>query len=267
MRAGMRGILLFLLPLPLLLKAVVSLWAGDIRATLASGVPYAVLLLGALIAREGLVRETRYLERPLALAPPPPLKAIAAILLGVGTALAAYVIAGHDPLIAALFGGGAFAGTLLYYGTDPRRLAVASGDHGIGIDELGTALKQAYAKLDGINEARKAIASREFQERLSEIVGHSEAILKLIEEDPRDLGRARKFLHVYLDGVLAVTRQYAQTHAKTQSAVLEQNFRALLIDMETVCKEQREKLLQNDLLDLDVQIEVLSTRLKREGVL
>jgi hypothetical protein len=263
----MRGILLFLLPLPLLFKAVVSLWAGDLAATLGSGIPFAVLLLGALIAREGLVREARYLDRPLAFAPPPPLKAIAAVMVGAGAALAAYAAAGHTLIIAALFGAGALAGTLLYYGADPRRQKVGAAGSGIGGDELGTALKQAYAKLDGINEARKAIPSREFQERLTAIVGETEAILKLIEEDPRDLGRARRFLHVYLDGVLGVTRQYAETHPKTQSLELEQNFRALLMDMETVCKEQRQKLVQNDLLDLDVQIEVLSTRLKREGVL
>ena len=39
------------------------------------------------------------------------------------------------------------------------------------------------------------------------------------------------------------------------------------MDMETASKEQYQKLMQKDLVDLDVQIEVLSTRLKREGVI
>ena len=36
--------------------------------------------------------------------------------------------------------------------------------------------------------------------------------------------------------------------------------------METVCQEQYQHLVDNDKVDLDVQIEVLTTRLKREGV-
>ena len=47
---------------------------------------------------------------------------------------------------------------------------------------------------------------------------------------------------------------------------LEANFRQLLVDMESTFDEQRKKLIENDLTSLDVDIEVLNTRLKREGV-
>jgi len=40
----------------------------------------------------------------------------------------------------------------------------------------------------------------------------------------------------------------------------------LLVDMQNTCEEQYGKLLQHDASDLDVQIEVLSDRLRREGV-
>jgi hypothetical protein len=261
------GILLFLLPLPLLFKAIAGLWGGDIGQLFGNGASYAVSVLGALVLRRGLIREARYLERPLALTPGPPLKALGAVLIGIATGLAAHLAAGHDAIIATLFGAGALIGTLLYYGLDPRKKSLPAGDFGIGLDELTSALKAAYAKLDGINDARRAIRSREFQDRLNTIVGHSQAILKEIEEDPRDLRRARKFLNIYLDGVLGVTRKFVAASAKGGAPELEQNYRALLMDMETVCKEQHEKLRQNDVVDLDIQIEVLSTRLKREGVL
>ena len=48
---------------------------------------------------------------------------------------------------------------------------------------------------------------------------------------------------------------------------LEQNFRNLLDSIETVFKEQKDKLLEEDLFDLDVQMEVLATQLKHEGVI
>lgn len=259
--------MLFLLPLPLLFKAASGLWSGDLGALLFNGGPYALFLLGALLARQGLVKEVRYLERPMALSPPPPLKTIAAVIIGLATGAAAHFAVGHNLLIAAAFAVGAAAGVVMYYGWDPKKRKMAAGDHGVDADELSAALGEAYGKLDGINTARGSIKSREFQERLDAIVAQSDAILKEIERDPRDLRRARKFLNVYLDGVLGVTNKFIEAHPKAQTFELEQNYRAMLMDMEQVCKEQHEKLIQNDVFDLDVQIEVLSTRLKREGVI
>jgi len=40
----------------------------------------------------------------------------------------------------------------------------------------------------------------------------------------------------------------------------------VLVTIEQVFGEQQQKLLENDVLDLDVQIEVLKTQLEREGV-
>ena len=47
---------------------------------------------------------------------------------------------------------------------------------------------------------------------------------------------------------------------------MEANFRQLLIDMEDTFETQHQKLLENDLLSLDADIEVLNARLRREGV-
>lgn len=265
-RLGLKGLLLYVLPLPLLFKAIGGLWGGEFATLVGNAIPYAVFVLGAIVARRGLERELHYLERPFALSPPPPLKALAAGLIGLATGLAAWLAAGYDPFIAAAFAVGAATGMVLYYGPDPKKRTLAVGDHGVDHEELSTALADGYRKLDGISAARGRLPSREFQDRLGVILDRSEAILKEIEADPADLRRARKFLNVYLDGVLGVTNKYIEAHPKSQSFELEQNYRAMLVDMEAVCKEQHEKLVRNEAFDLDVQIEVLSTRLKREGV-
>ena len=129
------------------------------------------------------------------------------------------------------------------------------------------ALETARAKLDRIENASKGIRNREFQSRIKSILGSAYLVLDEIENDPRDLRRARKFLNVYLDGAVEVTERYAATYEKTQSGTLEQGFSELLEDMEHVFKEQHDKLLQDDELDLDVQMDVLRQRLRREGVM
>jgi 5-bromo-4-chloroindolyl phosphate hydrolysis protein len=127
-------------------------------------------------------------------------------------------------------------------------------------------LKQAYGRLQGIESAARRIAVPEFGERLDRIIDIGRHILAEIERDPKDASRARRFLNIYLDSAERVTTEYARTHRQIRSRPLEQNFRQLLIDMERTFEDQHRKLLENDVLSLDVEIEVLNARLKREGV-
>lgn len=265
-KQGAAGLALFLLPLPLLLKAVVSLWSGDFPALLSAGGAYSGFVAAALLMRRGLRGEQDYAARPFAMDRPPPLKAMAAALVGVATGFAAFAAAGHAPAIATCFGIAAAAGTVLFYGRDPGRRSVpSSGAGGVG-EEGGAMLADAYRRLDLIDATGRELASVEFKQRLASIVTSIENILKLIEKNPRDIRRARKFLKVYLEGAQRIADQYARTHRHETPAELEHNFRTLLVDMENTCNEQYEKLLQDDVLDLDVQIEVLSARLRQEGV-
>ena len=128
------------------------------------------------------------------------------------------------------------------------------------------AIEQAERKIAEIDAASRGIRNLELRARLTRISELARKILRVIEEDPTDLRRARKFLYVYLDGAKTVSKGYVRTHQRSQSAELETNFRNVLITIENVFQEQHAKLLENDILDLDVQIEVLATQLKREGV-
>jgi 5-bromo-4-chloroindolyl phosphate hydrolysis protein len=262
----MAGALMYLLPAPVFLKAIVALWAGNLDMLVNAGVASALFLLAATLARRGLKREIEYRERPRASAPPPPLKAAAGALLAAATGFAAFAVAGHALPVAVVFGAIAALGYFLFYGTDSRGRELAPSLSRGSADEVGAILRDAYQRLDSIEQASARIGTKEFRQRLGTIVGATENILKAIEEDPRDLRQARRFLNVYLDGVQRVTEQYARTHPRTQSLALEQNFRTLLVEMENICDQQYTKLMQNDALDLDVQIEVLNTRLKQEGV-
>jgi 5-bromo-4-chloroindolyl phosphate hydrolysis protein len=257
---------LFLLPLPLVLATVASLVAGDVgRLGLSSGALACLWGAGALSWR-ALVAEARYFlgERP----DPPvvPLKLLSAMLTAAGAALAA-LAGGHalaSALVFALLGG---AGYLAFYGRDqrPRRVSVTVMP-GVDRGAVTRQLKQAYGRLRGIEAAAHEIAVPEFGERLGRITRIGRRILAEIERDPRDATRARRFLNVYLDGAERVTLEYARTHRHVRQRPLEDNFRQLLIDMETTFAEQHRKLLKQDALSLDVDIEVLNARLRREGV-
>lgn len=258
---------LFVLPLPLLFAIIAALVAGDVeRVGLAAGALGSIWTAG-LLSWRALVAEARYMLGERAELPRVPRKAISAVLTSLGAGLAASA-AGHELAAAGVFAAFGAGGYLAFYGRDmaPRRILVPAIE-GIDTSSVAHELEQAHGRLRRIRAAAREIHVPEFCERLDRIIAVGHRILGEIERDPRQASRARRFLHLYLDSTERVTSEYARTHRQVRDADLEQNFRQLLIDMEGSFLQQHQKLLQHDTTALDVEIEVLSARLKREGMM
>ena len=66
-----KGVLMFLLPLPVLFAAIASLARGHLGGLLGNAAGYALFLVGALLLRQGLLSEAEYDRRRVAKAPWP----------------------------------------------------------------------------------------------------------------------------------------------------------------------------------------------------
>ena len=117
---------------------------------------------------------------------------------------------------------------ILRYGYDPQH------DHtkdtplvGVTTEELVQIFDEAEANLNEIESAAGRINNLELRRRLQNISIKTREILSLIEQDPKDLRRARKFLKVYLHGARSVTTQYANSPQADENAELKQNFRKM----------------------------------------
>jgi 5-bromo-4-chloroindolyl phosphate hydrolysis protein len=261
------GLLLFLLPLPLLAGTLISLFRGDLDGFILHTASYLLFLAGALLNRRGLHNAYEYENHHIARAPTYPLKALGAAATAAGAALTAFTI-GYGIILSACFGASALLGCYLIYGVDPRKEKPVLDSLGLDTtDQFLEAIEQADDNITAIEQANREIRNPELTRRLNRISEQGRQILALIEENPRTLRRARKFLNVYLEGTKRVAEGYARTHRRTPSEELEENFRRVLITIEAVFEEQNQKLLEHDLTDLDVQIEVLATQLQREGVI
>jgi len=257
---------LFVLPMPLFLAVLVDLFSGELgRLALTGGALGSLWTAGALAWR-ALVAEARYYLGQRLDPPRFPLKAASLALTALGSGLAA-TAGGHEAAVALVYAAMAAAGHAAFYGRDLKKHPIeVAATPGVDRQAVTAQLKRAYGRLRGIEAAAKTIAVPEFGERLTRITAVGRDILREIERDPRDAVRARRFLNLYLDSAEKVTVEYARTHRHLRNRPLEQNFRQLLIDMEQTFSEQHEKLLENDALALDVEIEVLNARLRQEGV-
>ena len=262
-----RGILLYILPLALVPASILSFAYGDFTRIVTNIGGCAAFLLAANFLRKGIAAEKQYQDKKITQPPKWPLKTLATLIVSTATAWIAFMGADHSFFASLAFGLGAFAGMVLLYGFDPRQEKMVSGSHGYTAEEISQTIEEAEEQILGIEQASKQIHNREFNQRIQTISEHAREILGMLEEDPGDIRRARKFLNVYLDGALKVTEGYADMQRKHQSKQLTQNFDNVLKTIESVFIEQKQKLLEDDVLDLDVKIEVLAAQLKHEGVI
>lgn len=262
-----RGLLLYLLPLALIPASILSFIYADLSSIIINVGGCVLYFFAARLLRNGIAAEKHYLDKKITRAPKWPLKLLSAIIVAGTTAILALVGADHSFLVSLCFGIGAFAGMYLLYGFDPHQEKMVAGSHGYSAEEISQTIDEAEERITGIERANKQIHNRSFNQRLTRICEYARDILEMLEQDPGDIRRARKFLNVYLDGALKVSNGYADMQRKHQSEKLTDNFDTVLQTIESVFIEQKQKLLEDDVLDLDVQIEVLTTQLKHEGVI
>lgn len=263
---GSTGLLLYVLPflaIPATIKAFIT---GNLAGIIINASGYALFLFAASLLRRGLIAEATYHEKRVTHAPKWPLKTCAAIVVALTTFYMAWQGAQNTFWVAIAFGFGALLGMYLSYGFDPRAEKTVTGAHGYSTEEISKTINEAENVILSIENANHHIRNVEFNDRIDRICETARSILVELEANPATIRRARKFLLVYLDGASKVTEGYASTHQQVTSRELEKNFRNLLDSIETVFKEQKDKLLEEDLFDLDVQMEVLANQLKNEGV-
>lgn len=261
------GWLLFFLPLPLIPALFISLLKGAIWPAAATVAGIGLFIGAGISTRYGLVREREYKNKKFATAPRLKLKLIGGLLTAAGTFMCARLLVNHGLVFSMFTASLSLVGYYLSYGFDPMKdKAAPSAGFGYTNQEVAEAIEEAEKKIHGIRIAARKIKNPELHKRLIRISESASKIVSIIEDSPEDLRRARKFLNVYLDGAHKVAKGYVKTHAQVQSDELESNFRNVLVSIEKVFSDQYKKLLEHDVLDLDVQIEVLDAQLKHEGV-
>lgn len=266
-RLRLKGLLLYVLPMPLLFAAVSALLHDRATIAILCAINFALAMSAAALARKGMLRESRIASGGgLMYEGNLPYKLIAALLLACVSGLTAYYVVQYSLFTSLISAFATPLGFYLYYGFDPVVRAKKKSTFGMSDAEFATILDEAKSKIADIEVARKAIHNIELKDRLRRIIQETQKILDTIEKDPHDIKRARKFLKVYLEGVQQVTQGYARTYASSPSPELADNFRRVLDTIETVIADQQRKLVANDVSDLDIQIKVLQMQLEKEGV-
>jgi len=261
-RVGARVNFLFIAPVPMLLVAFQMEPTGLFLKFVAFG----IMMLAAWLTKEGLVAEDAYHARRVAKKPAIPRKIFGSVLTGIGLALAGLNPETFSLLNPALY---FILGTVLHFiafGPDPLQDKGTEGMNEYQTDRVARVVDEAERHLAAMKDAIRRAQVPALERRVSDFVETARGMFRVVEEDPRDLTSARKFLGVYLLGARDATVQFADLYARSQNDEARTDYEALLDDLESSFAQKTEKLLLDDKSSLDVEIEVLRDRLEREGV-
>lgn len=259
-RMGGRVNLLFIAPLPMVWQA----FRGDSLVMIFYLAAFGVMILAAWMTREGVKAQDAYDARNIAKRPVLPRKMIGSVLTGIGMATAG--LAGLGTIEAIIF---AVLGALLHitaFGADPLTDKGAEGVDPFQSDRVARAVDEAEKRLAAMSDAILRAEDRATTARVEQFQATVRDMFRTIEDDPRDLTPARKYLSVYLMGARDATIKFADLYARTGDTKAKADYTALLDDLETNFAAQTDKLLSDDRTDLEIEIEVLRDRLAREGV-
>ncbi|MDD7970382.1 5-bromo-4-chloroindolyl phosphate hydrolysis family protein [Roseinatronobacter alkalisoli] len=256
---GARVNLLFVVPFAFAIRAFFN---DPVGLALNLGA-FGVLMLAAWLTREGVLAQAAYEARKVARRPAIPRKIFASVLTGAGLALAA--VSGGT-VVALIF---AILGAVLHFGAfgpDPLRDKGMEGVDTFQTDRVARAVEEAQSHLNAMQDAIKRSGDRALARRVEGFSNTIRQLFRAIENDPRQLNAARRYLGIYLVGARDATVKFADLYARNHDTQARVEYEALLDDLENRFSLRREALLESDRTDLEIEIEVLRERLEREGL-
>ncbi|WP_209427046.1 5-bromo-4-chloroindolyl phosphate hydrolysis family protein [Pararhodobacter sp. SW119] len=257
---GLRTNLLFVLPFLFAFSA----FFRDPAGLLANLGVFALLLLSAWLTREGVIAQDAYDARRVARRPAIPRKIFGAAAMGLGLGLAG--LAGGGLVNAVIFAALGAGLHLAAFGADPLRDKGLEGVDQFQTDRVARAVEEAESHLSAMSDAVLRARDRGVEERLAEFQTHVRQLLRAVENDPRRLTAARRYMGVYLLGARDATVKFADLYARERDPKARAAYLSLLDDLRQNFTLRTETLLDSDRQALDIEMEVLRERLEREGL-
>lgn len=236
LRARWRGYGLPIFASPLLPAALVAAIGGDEKIVLGAALGFGASLLAARRLRRGRQGDAKR----------------ASWIMAVGTGLAAHFAADLGTIFPFVMAGGALLGTRLMYTALPETAPPPPPEPP---PPPPGPIEESRIRLARI----EAVATRLADPRLRGVATAMEGVLDDLTARPDRLPMARRFLTVHLDGVERIVQRLEAGAAPPD------NLPSLLDELTRTAGELRGRLRHEETEALEIQVKVLSDRLREEG--
>ncbi len=257
------GSLFLLIGISYLSFAIKSLGRGESFYFLTSLVIFFAFIASFVMLRRGMALEKIYNSSKYAKAPTFPLKTIAAVLLAFSSTISAYMGA-YTLFPSIMIGLAVVLGWYMYYGFDPRKDKISGYENSKSAERIMKLLLQAREDIDIIKKSADDLGEGDIKVSMLDMAKAFEKIVKHIEEEPDDYDRARKYLVSYLAELKSMSETFVKLDKRGKSEEMKESFLETLAESVDKLDSQYEKLLDEDMLDLDIKLSVMKKRLQNE---
>ncbi len=257
------GFLFLLIGISYLSIAVKSLGRAESFYFIISLMIFFTFVASFVMLRRGLALEKIYEASKYAKAPKYPLKTIAASLLAISSVVSAS-LGGYPIFSSLMIGLSVMLGWYLYYGFDPREDKIDGYENSKSAERIMKLLLQAREDIDTIKKSADKLENGQIQNSMQDMAKAFEKIVKHIEDEPDDYDRARKYLVSYLGELKSMCETYVKLDARGKSQEMKESFMETLHESVQKLDSQYEKLLDEDILSLDIKLSVMKKRLENE---
>lgn len=259
------GVLFLIIGINHLVLAIRALGQGDSVCFLVALLVFAAYVAAFVMLRSGMAHERIYNNSVHAKAPKLPLKNSAGILLSIATFFSAMLLGGYPFFASLALGVSVIAGWLLYYGLDPSKDKFEGFGSDKSAERVLRLILDANGDIDYIKNTAGAIHDEQVRMSMLQMAAGFERLVKHVEREPDDYDRARRYLVSYLGDLRTMSETYFKLESAERTGEIRSTFLEALEESVRRLDKQYDKLLDDDVLGLDIQIAVLKKRLESEG--
>ena len=257
------GSLILLVAMKYLAASFIALGMGESFYFITTFLISMFIAISFILLRKGLLLEKIYNKSKYAKSSKYPYKTMGAIILTLTTLFSAYS-GGYSLVASSLLGLSVLVGWYLYYGFDPMVDKIDGYDSDKSAQRIMKLLIEANEDISKIKEYAKEVESSTIAPLMKEMADEFYKIVEHIQNEPNDYDTARKYLVSYLKELKSMSETFVKLDAKDKSQEIEAAFKEMLQESIIKLQKQYDKLLDDDILDLDIKLSVMKKRFKNE---
>jgi 5-bromo-4-chloroindolyl phosphate hydrolysis protein len=257
------GVVFLLVGIKYLSFSIKALSNGENFYFISSLIIFAGFVISFLFLRKGITAQKQYEFSKYAKAPKVPYKTIAAVILSGVSSFSAF-LGGYSLITSILLFASMLIGWYLYYGFDPFEDKLDGYDNDKAASRIMKLLIQANQDISTIKDLAIKTRNIEVKNSMNNMANSFSKIVEHIQNEPDDYDKARKYLVSYLGELTNMSSTYIKLESQNKANSMTDSFLDTLQSSIEKLNQQYEKLMDDDLIDLDVKLSVMKKRLKNE---
>lgn len=134
--------------------------------------------------------------------------------------------------------------------------------------DVGAVLTKGRAELLDLRRMTMRVKDGDIRRSCEEICSRVDKILRTLKENPDKIPRVRQFFNYYLPTLSKIVDTYVRVEAGgTPAAETAKNTLSCLGDIKLAMEKMYDNLFADDILDLSVEMEVLTQICRRDGLI